>query len=90
MFKLIDKLIPATPPAFDLHSEKSAQAGDTLTFTVSRVPDAAPALTLHWDFGDGTTGDGLNVHHAYTNRRPIPSVPQPPASTPPPPPKPSP
>ena len=66
IFKLVDEAVPATPPAFDLHSEKSAKAGDTLSFTVSRVPDAAPALTVHWDFGDGTTGDGFNVHHAYT------------------------
>ena len=66
IFKLVDEAVPATLPAFDLHSEKSAKAGDTLSFTVSRVPDAAPALTVHWDFGDGTTGDGFNVHHAYT------------------------
>jgi alpha-galactosidase len=66
MFKLIDTTIPSVPPAFELHSEKSAHAGDTLTFTATRVPNAAPALTLHWDFGDGTTGEGLIVHHAYT------------------------
>jgi alpha-galactosidase len=61
MFKLIDTAIPSTPLAFNIHSEKSAHAGETLTFTAT-----APALTLHWDFGDGTTGDGLNIHHAYT------------------------
>jgi PKD repeat protein len=61
MFKLIDTAIPPTPPAFDIHSEKSAHAGETLTFTAT-----APALTAHWDFGDGTTDTGLKVHHAYT------------------------
>jgi alpha-galactosidase len=66
MFKLIDTTLPATPLTFDPHSEKSGRAGETLTFTASRVPDAAPALTLHWDFGDGTTGEGLILHHAYT------------------------
>ena len=23
-------------------------------------------LTCHWDFGDGTSADGLRVQHAYT------------------------
>jgi alpha-galactosidase len=66
MFKLVNDAAATTPPTFDLHSEKSGRAGETLTFTAARIPDAAPALTCHWDFGDGTSDDGLKAHHAYT------------------------
>ncbi len=66
MFKLIDTTLPAAPPAFDLHSEKSTHAGDALTFTAAPLPTADPVLTCHWDFGDGTHDDGLIVHHAFT------------------------
>jgi alpha-galactosidase len=66
MFKLIDNAIPATPPPFEAHSAAKARAGETLTFSVEGTPTEAPVLICHWDFGDGTTMDGMKVHHTYT------------------------
>ena len=66
MFKLIDNAIPATPPPFEAHSAAKARAGETLTFSVEGTPTEAPVLMCHWDFGDGTTMDGMKVHHTYT------------------------
>lgn len=33
--------------------------------TSSSVAD--PVLTYHWDFGDGSSSDGMNVTHAFTH-----------------------
>ncbi len=66
MFKLIDNSFPATPPPFEIHSVTSASAGESVTFKAVPSSPEAPVLTCHWDFGDGTTEDGMEVHHAYT------------------------
>jgi hypothetical protein len=67
MFKLIDKATPSTPPPFDVHSAVSGKAGETLTFSAEGAPAESPVLTCHWDFGDGTTLDGMKVHHTFTH-----------------------
>jgi hypothetical protein len=66
MYKLIDNALPATPPAFEVHSAPAAKSGESLTFTAVQSSADAPVLTCHWDFGDGTTLDGMEVHHSYT------------------------
>jgi hypothetical protein len=68
MFKLIDKSMPAVPPAFDIDSPTDAKAGDTLTLNaVASLAAQAPVLTCHWDFGDGSGVDGMQVKHAFTH-----------------------
>lgn len=66
MFKLIDNAVPSTPPPFEVHSAAKAKAGETVTFSAEGVRTEAPVLTCHWDFGDGTTLDGMKVNHTYT------------------------
>ena len=66
MFKLIDNAVPVTVPAFEVHSAATGKAGETLTFSANGSGTEAPVMIYHWDFGDGTTLDGMNVHHAYT------------------------
>jgi alpha-galactosidase len=66
MFKLVDQAAPVTAPAFEVHAAAAGKAGETLTFSAKGVPTESPVLTYHWDFGDGSTLDGINVHHAYT------------------------
>lgn len=51
----------AAPPAVTTSS--TAAAGQApLTVTLTATGDTA---TYHWDFGDGTAGDGASVQHAY-------------------------
>ncbi len=67
MLKLIDKAAPPAPPAFDVRSPTAGKAGETLTFSGEGLPTEAPVLTYHWDFGDGSSTDGIKVHHTYTH-----------------------
>jgi len=67
MLKLIDNAVSATPPVFEVHSATAGKAGETLNFSGESLSTEAPALTYHWDFGDGAAMDGINVHHAYTH-----------------------
>jgi hypothetical protein len=68
MFKLIDNAVPAAPPAFEAHAGASAKVGESLLFSAVQSSPDAPVLACHWDFGDGTNLDGMEVHHAYTQR----------------------
>jgi PKD repeat protein len=38
-----------------------------LKFAAVASSPEAPALIGHWDFGDGTSADGLEVQHAFTH-----------------------
>ena len=67
MFKLIDNDVPASPPAFEAHSAPGAKSGESLIFSAVQSSADAPVLTCHWDFGDGTSLDGMEAHHAYTH-----------------------
>jgi len=68
MLKLIDKSVPAVPPAFEIESAAGAKAGETLAFNAAgSSASQAPVLTCHWDFGDGTSLDGMQVMHAFTH-----------------------
>jgi hypothetical protein len=66
MFKLVEDGIQAEPPVFEVHSATDARAGETMTFRADGVAGKDPVLTSHWDFGDGSTEDGMTVQHAYT------------------------
>jgi alpha-galactosidase len=67
MFKLIDNAIAAVLPPLEVHSAAGGKAGEGLTFSAEGESAEAPMLACHWDFGDGTTLDGMKVHHTYTH-----------------------
>jgi len=67
VLKLIDNAVPALQPPFEIRSASGAMAGETLTLSAVASSSEAPVLTCHWDFGDGTSTDGLRVQHAYTH-----------------------
>jgi alpha-galactosidase len=67
VLKLIDNSLPALQPAFEVRSANAAKAGETLTLSAVASSPEAPVLTCHWDFGDGTSIDGLEVQHAFTH-----------------------
>lgn len=66
MFKLIENGVQSASPAFEVRSATEAKAGESMTFSAESVADGEPVLTCHWDFGDGSTEEGLKVQHAYT------------------------
>ena len=47
-------------------SAATAKVADTLTFAVQATDPDSDAITYTWDFGDGTTGAGEQISHAYT------------------------
>lgn len=67
MLKLIDNSIPAIQPSVELQLPASAKAGETITFGAEASLSEAPVLTCHWEFGDGSSRDGMRVQHAYTH-----------------------
>lgn len=66
LIKLVDQSMPAMMPAVTADVPTSAQAGQPVTFFASAVGSLVPALSYHWDFGDGTAADGARAAHTYT------------------------
>jgi alpha-galactosidase len=69
MIKLTDKAVAAVPPPVEVRSPSlaaAAAAGDPLTFQAVAGSPEAPVVKYQWDFGDGTSLNGPEVHHAYT------------------------
>ena len=53
-------------PSAILNAERIACIGDEISFDTSGTNDPdGDDLTYTWDFGDGTSGQGANVTHAY-------------------------
>jgi hypothetical protein len=64
---------PDNPPTGKAVQVQSLDAPEQLTvnqvgsFRAKVNDDATPPVTSCWEFGDGTTADGLTVTHAYAN-----------------------
>jgi len=56
----------AAQPSVSAHAPDHAKAFEEATFAAETDPAGVPALGYHWDFGDGTSESGRQVHHAYT------------------------
>jgi alpha-galactosidase len=67
VLKLIDNSIPALQPPIEIRSAGGAKAGEPVNLSVVPSSPQAPVLTCHWDFGDGSSADGLEVQHAFTH-----------------------
>jgi PKD domain len=46
-------------------SPASARVGEDIRFE-AQADDADTVVAFHWDFGDGSVGEGRSVQHAYT------------------------
>jgi alpha-galactosidase len=69
VIKLIDTSVAATAPSVTAQVPAATNAGETMTFSAlsaSADAGAVPAVSYHWDFGDGTSADSSKVSHAYT------------------------
>jgi len=70
VIKLIDTSVAAAAPTVTAQVPAAANAGDTITLSALSAQAEAggvPAVSYHWDFGDGTSADSPKVSHAYTN-----------------------
>jgi PKD repeat protein len=36
-------------------------------FSAQTAANGVPAVSYHWDFGDGTSADGASITHAFTH-----------------------
>ncbi len=66
MIKIIDTSVEAAPPVITADVPLNAQSGEAVTFSATVKADSVPALSYHWDFGDGTSEEGAQVRHAFT------------------------
>jgi hypothetical protein len=66
LIKIVDTSVPSSAPAVTLDVPKVAQTGEAVNFRALPAAEGVPALSYHWDFGDGTTAHGPEVAHAYT------------------------
>ena len=66
LLKIIDASVPAAAPDVTVQGPATAKVGTSERFAAEAKDGAVPALSYHWDFGDGTEADGAEVRHAYT------------------------
>jgi hypothetical protein len=57
---------PAAAPTITAQVPAEARVSELLPFSAQAQEASVPALSYHWDFGDGTTADGPRAAHAYT------------------------
>jgi alpha-galactosidase len=67
MVKIIDPSIAASAPSVNLQAAEKIDTGKAATFSAQAAADGVAALSYHWDFGDGTRGEGSSVTHSYTH-----------------------
>jgi hypothetical protein len=66
MIKIIDNSVAAAAPTITADVPSNAEAGAAVKFSATAKAEGVPAIAYHWDFGDGTTEDGAQVNHAFT------------------------
>jgi hypothetical protein len=66
LIKLVDDSIPAAAPQVTARVPTSANVGQAFSLTAALDNNSVPAISYHWDFGDGTEAIGQNVTHTYT------------------------
>jgi hypothetical protein len=66
VIKLIDSAVPAEPPAVTAEVPSEATVYSPVSVSAQSQPNGVPAISYHWDFGDGCSADGRQASHAYT------------------------
>jgi alpha-galactosidase len=66
VIKLIDTNISPAAPTVQVQVPSAANAGETIHISAEAQPSPVPAVSYHWDFGDGTGASGPQVSHSYT------------------------
>ena len=66
VIKLVDTAVAKTAPSVTAQVPTQSKVGETITLSASADAKGVPAVSYHWDFGDGTTSEGRNVSHCFT------------------------
>ena len=66
LIKIIDDSIPAAAPSITTNVPAYSKAEEQIVFSGAAAIDGVPAVTYHWDFGDGIKADGTKLAHTYT------------------------
>jgi hypothetical protein len=64
MLRLVDTTVAAAAPTVTAQVPTQASIGRVVKLSAQAT--GVPALAFHWDFGDGTTGEGPQAAHTYT------------------------
>ncbi len=69
VIKLVNNAVAAKAPGVEVKVGGNTDIGQSAEFRAVLDPAGVPALAYHWDFGDGTTAEGVSVvQHAYTRK----------------------
>ena len=66
LIKIIDTSIPIAAPSITFQVPPQAAIGEEIQLSSVVSKYGVPALSYHWDFGDGVVADGATLTHAYT------------------------
>src|SRR5580693_130851 len=66
VIKLVDDAVAKAHPTVTAQVPSQSKVGETMAFSAQADPDGVPALSYHWDFGDGTISQGPKIFHCYT------------------------
>ena len=62
-----DFIIVNAPPTASAGEDQTVSTNETVVFNAERSNDPdGSIISYSWDFGDGTTGDGIRSEHKYT------------------------
>ncbi|MGC2169787.1 MAG: PKD domain-containing protein [Candidatus Sulfotelmatobacter sp.] len=67
MVKIVDESMAAAAPSVDVLAAEKIETGKPAKFSAQSAADGVPALSYHWDFGDGTGVEGASVTHSFTH-----------------------
>jgi alpha-galactosidase len=66
LIKIIDTSIPVAAPSITFQVPTRARIGEEIQLSSVVSNEGVPALSYHWDFGDGVIADGATLSHTYT------------------------
>jgi alpha-galactosidase len=67
MMKIVDASIAVSGPTVNVQAPEKIETGKPTAFSAQSAADGVPALSYRWDFGDGTSAEGVSVTHSYTH-----------------------